>query len=875
MSNQNYLDEEDEEELMPFEGIEKSAVLQQCRDFSSLNIDVHNCMGHMTNVLYLIGTGTTLTPNEATEIFFGSTKLFQNDNVKLRRLLYVFMKELSGVAEQVFIASSSLVKDITSNREMFKANAIRTLRKVTDATMISSMERILIEAVIDKNSNVVNSALVTGIHLARIQPDIVKRWATEVAEALANRGSKTQYHALALLHKIRKNDRLSVLRLVGQVQNSSIRSPLAICSLIKMCTELMQEDFAQSTQLYNFVISMTHHSSELVCLEAAKSICSLRNIFAKEVSPAVMLVGLYLTASKPVSRYAAIRLLNKVATLHPTAVASLNADIEALVSDPNRSIATLAVTTLLKTGTEFSIDRLVKQLSGSLGDLSDEFKIMIVESMRVLNLKFPSKHATLLDFLYSVLRSPESGGELKAETTNTMIAIANANALAKDSVLTRLADYIQDCEFPAIIQRVLTLIGDEGPKSSNPKRFIRFIYNHVMLEEPMVRAAAVSTLATFAAYSPALRPSIAVLFKRTMHDPDDEVRDRAVFYYKLFTQGDEVAIKTLVSDVSASVSHQRQKRQKAIAATRVHEDEIVIATATAQAAATNNAAAAASSSTSAGGAVYEMSTVVLQARDRLRRIAQLKELGEPLRSHEPVPLTEPDNEYVVSVVKHLYTSSIVFQFQVTNTMDGINLQSVNVDVDLSELTVEPRYAIPIQSVAPGTTECAYVVVDYEAYAYPSGTIPASFRFSMEEDGEVGDEASYPMEEFQLNVSDFILPFAFPSAESFESQWTAFKGEASQDTYQLPSIKTIGSAVSQLVDFYGMSIVGEKPDKITTKSHVVNMSGTLADDQKTLILISGKVFVAVGAANANTVALTLELRGGSEDVRKFLSAALVS
>ena len=36
--------------------------------------------------------------------------------------------------------------------------------------------------------------------------------------------------------------------------------------------------------------------------------------------------------------------------------------MEALISDQNRSIATLAITTLLKTGNENSIERLIKQV---------------------------------------------------------------------------------------------------------------------------------------------------------------------------------------------------------------------------------------------------------------------------------------------------------------------------------------------------------------------------------------------------------------------------------------------------------------------------------------------------------------------------------
>ena len=45
-----------------------------------------------------------------------------------------------------------------------------------------------------------------------------------------------------------------------------------------------------------------------------------------------------------------VRTLNRVAMTHPMAVTNCNIDMESLISDPNRSIATLAITTLLKTG---------------------------------------------------------------------------------------------------------------------------------------------------------------------------------------------------------------------------------------------------------------------------------------------------------------------------------------------------------------------------------------------------------------------------------------------------------------------------------------------------------------------------------------------
>ncbi len=60
---------------------------------------------------------------------------------------------------------------------------------------------------------------------------------------------------------------------------------------------------------------------------------------------------------------------------HPAAVTACNLDLENLITDSNRSIATLAITTLLKTGGEASVDRLMKQIASFVSEISDEFKV--------------------------------------------------------------------------------------------------------------------------------------------------------------------------------------------------------------------------------------------------------------------------------------------------------------------------------------------------------------------------------------------------------------------------------------------------------------------------------------------------------------------
>lgn len=117
---------------------------------------------------------------------------------------------------------------------------------------------------------------------------------------------------------------------------------------------------------------------------------------------------------------------------HPSTVTACNLDLENLISDSNRSVATLAITTLLKTGAEGSVDRLMKQIATFVNEISDEFKIVVVQAIRALCSKFPRKHSVLMNFLSGMLRE-EGGLEYKASIADTIIAIIEENPEAKET----------------------------------------------------------------------------------------------------------------------------------------------------------------------------------------------------------------------------------------------------------------------------------------------------------------------------------------------------------------------------------------------------------------------------------------------------------
>ena len=79
--------------------------------------------------------GGIFSRQEATELFFSVTKLFQSSEPSLRQMVYVVIKELSKHADDVLMVTSSLMKDMQPKSELtYRANAIRALCSVTDVS---------------------------------------------------------------------------------------------------------------------------------------------------------------------------------------------------------------------------------------------------------------------------------------------------------------------------------------------------------------------------------------------------------------------------------------------------------------------------------------------------------------------------------------------------------------------------------------------------------------------------------------------------------------------------------------------------------------------------------------------------------------------
>lgn len=265
----------------------------------------------------------------------------------------------------------------------------------------------------------------------------------------------------------------------------------------------------------------------------------------------------------------------------------------------------------------------------------------------------------------------------------------------KETSLLHLCEFIEDCEFSELIVQILHLIGSTGPTTTSPSRYIRFIFNRVILENAVVRAAAVTTLGLFALRVPELRPSIVILLQRSLTDEDDEVRDRAAVLLGSFEKDLEDSEQRFLLDEPLPMTFAAMERSvKAYFAnphsgsdTRpvtfatlpvVEETYVPAALPAVRAGAAKKKAAAASAE---GG---EVVADVVDAATAVYAVPEFAALGRAFHSTKEVALTETEMEYVVTCTKHIFESHVVLQFSVLNTIDDQQLRDVTVNIDIGE-----------------------------------------------------------------------------------------------------------------------------------------------------------------------------------------------
>jgi len=428
-----------------------------------------------------------------------------------------------------------------------------------------------------------------------------------------------------------------------------------------------------------------------------------------------------------------------------------------------------------------------------------------------------------------------------------------------------------------------------------------------MLENSAVRAAAIGSLAKFAASCPSLRAPIVSLLKRGLNDEDDETRDRTTILLNLLedamaenpyvapaedAEAEDIAPDVPVAGDTAAfvvlegmpMSFDKLRRsldayQSTPGAMESSESltfsnlpivEDVAEDVTASSADGMNGDA------DFGGSADMISNEVVKEKvdpaAAVYAIPELSSLGRVFRSSAPVPLTESETEYVVTCIKHIFESHIVLQFKVQNTIDDQRLENVTImlesDGDMFEITGE----ISAETIKYGDTVDCFTVLQRDVdIPIETSNFTCTLHFNViqvdpasGEDESEPFEEEYPLEDLEISTADYMAKVTVPD---FRKSWENLGNDNEVLEKYALSFKSLEEAVSAVNNLLGMQPcdgTGTVKGAAAGKPHMLHLSG---------VFIGGKSTFAraqLAMQGDSNVVLKIAVRSEDESVPRLVA-----
>ena len=539
----------DEVKVIPvprFDDLRKDLTLQSASIFNEKNIQNEQCIEILINLIYLLNKGEKFSEKEKETIFFSATKLLHSANPILRRIIFLFVKHLNWW-QSSFILTGSLITELNGDDDLIKPNCFRLLGQITDASSVNVVERLLEEAINNKNHEVASSALSCTLFMCLKGFGIAKSWINEISEKLSSSLGEENlltFHTLLLLKEIKKNDKLFLIKIFSKIAENcgsrNQRSQFAICQLIRYITELLKRgDLEQNVKdtFNRFLEVSLYNIEESIKIEACRAVLQIPNIKPSLKKTTIATLCDLISSLNKIARFSAMKTLDKYIDEFAQNIAvDIFLELEKIIEDSgtNSSIKSYAFSIFLKISkglSDYRLEKMFKTFIEQYSKFKEDFKKKLIIISRNISRSNPSKNKLYYNFFCSLFKL-DASPQTKIEILEALIwFIYNDQELKLQSLLF-LAESIFDCQYDILKIRILNLLGKECDPVNNKSKLVRYIYNQIILESPMVRASAISALGEIGFKEKNMRDIIISLIENCLNDDDNEVRERAFMVSK-------------------------------------------------------------------------------------------------------------------------------------------------------------------------------------------------------------------------------------------------------------------------------------------------------------------------------------------------------
>ena len=848
MSDFRFNDEVKIHEVKRFDELRKDIEVQNALStFNEKNIQSNQCIDILVNLIYLLNKGEKFSEDEKEKIFFSSTKLLHSANPMLRGIIFLFVKHLNWW-QSSFILTGSLITELNNDDDLIKPNCFRLLGQITDASSVNVVERLLKVAINNKNHEVASSALACTLFMCLKGFGIAKSWVNEISEKLNSSLSEENlltFHTLLLLKEIKKNDKLFLIKIYTKViDNSNSRSQFALCQSIRFITELLKKDDLEKSVKSHFLAFLErclYSIEESIRIEAARSIMQLNNVKSNLRKTTIGILCDLISSTNKIVMFSALKTLDKYIDNYAQTVAvDIFLEMEKIIEDnnTNSSIKSFGFSIFLKISkglSDYRLEKMFKTFIEQYSKFKEDFKKKLIIISKNISRENPSKNKLYYNFFCSLFKL-EAGPQTKLEILDALIWFIYSDKDLKLQALFFLAESIFDCQYDILKIRILNLLGKECELVSNKSKLVRYIYNQIILESPMVRASAISALGEIALKEKNLREIIISLIEKCLNDDDNEVRERAFMYSKALS--DVKDEKKEESQLVNFVFPKKIKNPTPIDELNIDLIQLVLNSEKDNLLKSNDIS---KELLNLLNDTEKMSEVLLKDEEKKKKNKKTKKepgknadeketkeendysktmfhkiYGTP-RIYTPFKkLTDdPSAEYLTKYRKIVHDKVIVIDFEITNTVEFQTINNVTIEVDnLQQEGFDPDKTEIIQIKSLKTNETGHLyfkLLKEKDQLYSSCSFNCILKFDLQELDVKGNPHGIPVKEtykfdkqVEVSYADYYVKNPKINMENFQEFWKKAENsdyEKREGKMELPyhDIKSAGINFSNIID----------------------------------------------------------------------------
>lgn len=765
----------------------------------------------------------------------------------MKRLLYVVLDDMIPLTSNSFIIVNSVTKDLNDNISTFRCAALRCLSRLMTPQIAPSVERFFKQTLVDSNTAVQIASLICCL---RLPADIVQKYLTETGSCVDSPNALVQYHAVRLFLFIKQKDEHSLLRFIT-TKAPSITSSLAQTELIRAAQRLYQRNPEKNESMINYIVNITSGSPAVVVVESLRALLKVGHL--KGLTKLVPKLQSLLSSGNIATRFAAARIASELAVKAPEILAQIRSDVEALLKDSNRAVVILATSAALRVATEQNIEKLLKKIGKFIQNLPDTFRIQVLETIEQTAEKYPSKHAFLLNFLGGLLGV--KGEKFCDAVVTTMLGVTGDSQDNREQMLNILGEYIEDCQYESVVRRVIDVIGEFGPSCTSRVKYMRTIYNRIILEGPCVRAAGVSALYRFAQNKEDIE-NVKTLMKKCTYDENEEVRSRAQFYENVLEEEAQKAVGECAID-----EYPLDNLEKALAeyvASGDFSKEFSLETVS-------------KVTEEEAKQKEEEERVQEEESESAKKMHEIfGKLGEPEKTCPSVLVSGIDTEYRVTVTKVVYKKHIALKCMVQNTLSDYQLEGVTISVPNEPEGYRVVRHVDIDVLPPQCEDMAVIIL--EKSGNNEANIPLQLNVSLREvnsiTGEKAEDTTsdeYPLDAVKIRVSDFIGEH---KVEDWNSEWSAIPAQnETKVVVKFPGVTSIQEAVDRVKAHFELGVVCDSGVVAEgARKHILYLAGVM---NGSVVLIRVRLMVD----KAGQVPIEICVRSPSLELSQTLGTSL--